>query len=701
MRKLYITTLAVIVSISFGYSQTNKSLIRSGDGEMEMENYASAVYFYSQVINRLAGGNEDLLYHPYGVNAFYKSNPKGGPKEFEPPVQPKTEDELIVLHKLSDAYRLAKDYANAEKWYAVALENPKEEFPYVEYFYGYSLMKNGKYSEAKVAFEKMITKLNNEDNLYHKLSIEKIGNCDFAIEDEGTQTTASVRLLDPTINRGTTSYGMMYHVDGLLFSSARIDTTTPEDYKAGLDIYNSDVYLTKRDNNGNFSTPEWFEGNVNSPAIEGGAALSQDGKAMYFTRVNPENQSETGIYVTRFFNGRWTEPFKLGKDINKDGFKSMTPSIGEDGVTLYYASDRPGGLGGMDIWVTTINEDGETTEPKNLGDNINTKEDEITPFYHPESKTLYFSSEGHIGFGGLDVFKTTINIITEWWDTPVNVGKPINSERDDAYFIWSKNMESGYFSSDRDECIECDSLRTLNIHCNNIYEVTRPAIEITISGYIYDFDTDEIIPNANINFKDIRGEAEEVQITSNEEGYYERTLTVNQEYFIKSSKKKYFADAQIKNTLGVVETTLLTQDFFLSKIPTGEIEIKGIEYDFNSAGLLDKSKVELDKLVEFLNLNANLRVQIRSHTDERGRDSYNAKLSQRRAQSVVDYLVDNGISRERLEPEGFGETEPAVVKIDGEEIELSPEFINGLSSEEVQEEYHQRNRRTAFKVLAE
>jgi len=700
MRNLYITTLAVIVSISFGYSQTNKSLIRSGDKEMEMENYASAVYFYSMVINRLAGGNEDLAYHPYSVGAFYKSDPKGGPKEFFPPENPKNEDELIVLHKLSDAYRLAKDYESAERWYAVAVENEKEEFPYVEYFYGYSLMKNAKYEEAKIQFERMITKLNNPENLYHKLSLEKIGDCNFALEDEGTHSKAEIRLLDPTINRGTTSFGMMYHKDGLLFSSARIDSMLPEDYEAGYDMYNSDVYLTKANNDGSFTEPLWFEGNVNSPSIEGGATLSPDGKAMYFTRVNPENQSETGIYVTRFFNGRWTEPFKLGKDINLDGYKSTTPSMADDGVTLYYASNRPGGYGGMDIWVTTINQDGETTEPKNLGDNINTAQDEVTPFYHPESKTLYFSSEGHIGFGGLDVFKTTINIITEWWDKPINVGKPINSERDDSYFVWGKEMNKGYLSSDRGGCNECDSVRTLNMHCNNIYEVTRPEVIIGISGYVYDFDTDEIIPNAQINFKDIRGEKEDLMITANEDGYYETTLSINQEFFIKSTKKNYFADAQIANTLGVVESTNLIQDFFLTKIPTGEIAIKGIEYDFDAATLRPQSKVELDKLVEFLNLNSGLKIEIRSHTDERGAAEYNMKLSQRRAQSVVDYLNDKGIALERLMAQGKGETEPAVIVIDNKEVELTPAYINGLSDEDLQEQYHQTNRRTAFKVLA-
>ncbi|MDX1653406.1 MAG: OmpA family protein [Brumimicrobium sp.] len=700
MKKLITICCAVIVSVSFGYSQTNKSLIRSGDREMEMENYASAVYFYSQVINRLAGGNEDLMYHPYGVSAFYKSNPKGGPKSFEPPVNPKTDDELTVLHKLADAYRLAKDYINAEEWYSIAVQNPKEEHPYALYFYGYSLMKNGKYKEAKVQFEKMIEQLD-EKNLYYQLSMEKIGDCDFALEEQGEFTNATVSLLDSVINNGTTSFGMMFHRKGLLFASARKDTTAPEEYEA-RGKYNSDIYLTDRKANGSFEVPQWFEGNVNSPSIEGGATLSPDGKAIYFTRVNPENHLETGIYVTRFFNGRWTEPFRLGQDINKDGYKSMTPSMADDGKTLYYSSDRPGGLGGMDLWVTTINEDGETTEPINLGELVNTKEDEITPFYHAPSKTLYFSSEGHIGFGGLDVFKTTINPVTEWWSAPANVGQPINSPRDDSYFIWGKDMQTGYLTSDRDNCGECDSLNTLNTFCNSIYLVERPLIEITISGYVFDFDTNEPIADAAITFKDVRGEMEDITLTSDESGYYERTLRVNQEYFIKASKKKYFADATVKNTLGIVESTNLQHDFYLTKIPTGEIEIKGIEYDFNAATLREQSKKELDKLVDFLNLNANLKVQIRSHTDERGSDSYNMDLSRRRAQSVVDYLVDNGISRERLEPKGLGETEPAVIQnSEGQEVTLTPEYINSLSDEDLREEYHQRNRRTAFKVLAE
>jgi OOP family OmpA-OmpF porin len=693
--------LIVIVGCFFhlGIAQTNKSLIRSGDAEMEMENYASAVYFYSQVINKLAGGGEDQMYHPYGVSTFHKANEKGGPKAFEAPKNP-SRDELVVIHKIADAYRLAKDYDNAEKWYSIAVNQPIEEHPYVEYFFGYSLMKNAKYEEAKVYFNKMIEKLS-EENLFHELSLEKIGNCDFAVLDEGTYSNATIEILDSVVNDGSTSFGMMFHDNKLLFASARLDTSIADNYKH-KSVYNSDIYFTRYKSDGSYEAPTWFDGGVNSDAIEGGACLSPDGKAMYFTRINPANHNESAIYVSRFFNGRWSEPFKLGNDINVDGFKSMTPSMADDGKTLYYSSNRPGSLGGMDIWVTSIDEDGVTSEPVNLGANVNTREDEISPFYHSKSKTLYFSSEGHIGFGGFDVFKTTINMLTDWWDIPSNVGQPINSSRDDTYFVWGADMQTGYLTTDRDNCGECDTANTLNVHCNSIYRVSRPKIVITLSGYVFDEDTDEIIPNATIDIKDVRGERDPITLKADENGYYEKELLVNEEYFFKASKKKYFADAAVKSTLGIVESTDFEQDFYLKLIPTGEIEIKGIEYDFDAATLRPQSKVELDKLIEFLELNANLSIQIRSHTDERGRDEYNLKLSERRAQSVVDYLVDNGISRDRLEPKGMGESEPAIIRLqNGEDVELTPTYIYSLEDEELQEEYHQRNRRTAFKVLAE
>ncbi len=560
-------------------------------------------------------------------------------------------------------------------------------------------MKNGKYEEAKLYFDKVM-EVFPEENVYHQLALDKQGDCDFAMRDEGTYSNAKVFLLDSVVNNGSTSFGMMYHQNRLLFSSARQDTSLLAVTKSAP-LFESDIYFTKYNKDGTYETPQWVEG-INTEAIEGGATFSPDGKAVYFTRVNPLNHYESSIYVSRYFNGRWTEPFKLGKDINMDGYKSMTPSMADDGKTLYYASNRPGTIGGMDIWLTTINDDGETTEPINLGEFINTNEDEITPYYHRKSKTLYFSSEGHIGFGGLDVFKSTINPITEWWDTPQNVGQPINSSRDDAYFVWGADMQTGYMTSDRDNCGDCDSSNTLNVHCNSIYRVERPEIVVSISGYVYDFDTDEPIPGAAVILKDVRGQFEDIMLKADDNGYYESDLLVNEEYFMKASKKKYFVDAGIENTLGLVETTAMQHDFFLTLIPIGEIEIKGIEYDFDAATLRPQSKVELDKLVNFLNLNASLKIEIRSHTDERGSDIYNQKLSQRRAQSVVDYLVDSGIERDRLEANGLGESEPAVIRLeDGKDVELTPQFINSLSNEDKKEEYHQRNRRTAFKVLAQ
>lgn len=699
MRKLIVILIACVLSVS-GIAQSNKKMVNLGDEEMTNGNYASAVFYYSKVLNKLAGGGPDQIYHPYSVNAFYKSSRKGGVANFEPPKNA-TGTQLEVLHKLADAYRLAKDYDNAEKWYAVAVESPREENPYDHYFYGVSLMNNNKYEEAKVQFNQVLEDFPDSESKYNQLALDKLANCEFALNPANDNKAIDFVLADTVINGGSTSFGMMYKKDGYIFSSARKDSIENEGDES-IDEFNSDLYFTKRNPDGTFQLPEALDIKINSPYNEGAAVVSPDGRSLFFTRVNPLNRNESAIYVCRRFNGVWLEPFKLGGNINAAGFRSTTPYLCEDGTTLYYSSNRPGGEGGMDIWQTTINEDGETTEPKNLGSKINTVEDEITPFLHTKSKTLYFASEGHIGFGGYDIYKSTINPNTDWWKQASNAGAPINSARDDSYYIIDASGEEGFVSSDREDCAECDSTSTLNVHCNQVYTLVRPEIIVSISGFVINANTDEPIPFAKVSLKDVRGLNETMIVKADETGYYETSLILNEEYFMKASKPRFFADAAVENTLGLTESTAIQRDFFLSPIPTGEIEIKGIEYDFDKATLRPISKVELDKLVEFLNLNANLKVEIRSHTDARGSDSYNLRLSKDRAKSVVDYLIANGIDKTRLEPLGLGETEPAIITDEnGKELRLTEANINAMPTEEKREEYHQRNRRTAFKVLAE
>lgn len=701
--RVSVLVIAILTS-SLVFAQSKKELIDMGDGAMMTGNYTSAAHYYSLVINPYSGSADGKKY-PYSVGAYQKPAKKDDSGNVLPPESPNKREKLVI-HKVSDAYRMARDYEKAELWYATAVENPHEEFPNARYFYGISLMKNEKFELAQQQFEKAIEEYgdNEEQASYKSKAEDKLIYCQFAMNPDNKSNEIKIDLMDTLINQGSASYGMQFTHDGkLMFASARKDSAT-EDIAASNNYYELDLYQITKEQDGSFSNLKKIDENLSTSFNEGSAVYTKDGRNVYFSRMDPVNKNETKIYVIRKFNNRWLDPFPLDSNINLDGFRSMDPFLSPDEDILYFSSNRPGGEGGMDIWQVPINEYGETGKPVNLGNKINTPFDDVSPYFHEESKILYFASEGHIGFGGLDIFLSRWNDDAEWWDKAENVGAPINSSRDDSHYILNADQTIGYVTSDRLKCTECetDSLPDATGNCNRIFEITQPDLYFTISGFVFDFETDDPIPNANVKLVDYTYQMEEVNIQTDEEGFYRIDLIPNIEFFMKATKQDYFADAATNATLGLTKTTHLTQDFFLEKIPKGEIEIEGIEYDFDSANLRESSKEKLDVLVDFLKLNSNIRVEIRSHTDERGSDAYNLKLSQGRAKSVVDYLIENGIEQERLLPKGYGESEPAVIETEeGEEVTLTPEYIYSLQSEDKQDEYHQRNRRTAFKVLSQ
>ncbi len=288
------------------------------------------------------------------------------------------------------------------------------------------------------------------------------------------------------------------------------------------------------------------------------------------------------------------------------------------------------------------------------------------------------------GLGGLDIFKCEVNPNTDGFAFPVNMNAPINSSKDDAYFILDRTQGKGFFASDRVECA--------GGNCYKIFEFVNQPIKFDISGIVFDAQTNEPMPGALVTIIETHGGGDPVFIMSNDKGEYSAELKANSEYFIKAQKTKYLADKAAAITIGKTKTEHFQQDFFLSIIPKGEIAIEGIEYDFNSAALRPVGMQNLDKIVDLLNLNNNLSVNIEANTDSRGNDKYNMKLSQARAQSCVDYLVSKGIAASRLMPKGFGETNPLVKEaVINKMKKKSPEW----------EAAHQKNRRTALKIVGE
>lgn len=681
---IYTALLLTFVPLTM-FAQSRKELLELGDQALKKGNNGSAVYFFRKVLFGSAG-KDDVTY-PYEVASY------GGPskkKSADDKVQAKDENEIYALHKLAEAYYRLHDYENAEKFYARAVEVKSPLFPDAKYWYGVTLMSNAKYAEADKQFEEYINE--GTGTMLPMAQIQDAG-CAFAQNDENVRGDVKIMEMDSNFNKGNAAFGVVYFTDNAIaFASARKGNTIT-DAKKEKDDLTTDFYISNNEGNG-WETPQHLVGLINSNMNEGSGAMGVDRTTFYFSRWDPNNRSDCHIYVSRMFNRRWLEPMKID-GINMEGYRSMQPNLTLDESRLYFVSDRPGGLGGLDIWFCEIDQDGNLGEPKNLGAPINTAGDETTPFYHYQSQTMFFSSTGHSGFGGLDVFKSHYTEDENTWGTPINLGAPINSPKDDEHYIMDKNQISGFFTSDRNKCSSCDSVKDMSPTCQRIFSFVKPTMKITLSGYVYDNETEEIIPNALVTFKDVKGEMEPFFLTTDEKGYYSTELGLDQELFLKGQKVKYFADAATVKTIGITESTDLTQDFYLRKIPQGEIEIPGIEYDFDKATLRPKSKEILDKLYDFLVLNDNLVVEIKSHTDCRGSDVYNQKLSQDRAQSCVDYLLSKGIKKERLIPQGKGESEP----IPGHECDAIEKFKT--SDKNKFEEMHQRNRRTAFRVVKE
>jgi OOP family OmpA-OmpF porin len=276
----------------------------------------------------------------------------------------------------------------------------------------------------------------------------------------------------------------------------------------------------------------------------------------------------------------------------------------------------------------------------------------------------------------LDVYKSSYDP-DSLWSTPKNMGSPINSNKDDAYFVLERNQLSGFLSSDRQECKTCDGGA-----CYKIYSVEKKPNMFQVQGSVYDIGTNRSMPGVLLTFKDIHGENEPFTLITDSLGSF--TIPVNEglELYVKAQRNGYFGDAITLSTLELTESKDFSKNFFLSVIPKEDVVIPGIEYESEKASLKPESEKVLDNLADFLNLNNNLKVEISSHTDERGDDAYNLKLSQERAKVCVDYLIDKGIAAERLIATGYGETQPIV-------------------SNAQTEEEHQKNRRTTLRAIGE
>lgn len=455
-----------------------------------------------------------------------------------------------------------------------------------------------------------------------------------------------------------------------------------------------DIYFSKKDEKGVWSRPEVVDGGLNTEHDEGAAAFSPDGSTMYLARaVRQDWPTNVEIYTSSRSEAKWSAAQKF--EITADTLSNYSdPNVSPDGQWLYFASDIPGGQGGTDIWRINLKDKHGTLE--NLGPQINTKGNERFPNMRTDS-LLYFSSDGHPGMGGFDLFVAKLQpreeddkISMDRWVIE-NMGVPMNSSADD-FGITFGTGESGYISSNRGDARGYD----------HIYSFIKPDLQIWISGYVVDKD-DEPVPNAVIRI--VGDDGSNQKTAARPDGYFRFDLQRGVKYAMLASAEGYLNARQEFVSDSTEEDAEYNVDFILAAMFKAQV-VENIFYDFDKAVLRDESKLALDSMVMLLKDHPNIVIEMASHTDRVGSTKYNQGLSQRRAQSVVDYLIENGIPKERLKPAGYGESRPKTVtkRIHSqypqfeEGVTLTEEFIKTLSKED-QEAADQINRRTEFEVI--
>lgn len=590
-----------------------------------------------------------------------------------------------IVFIIAECYRITGDPRQAELWYkkAIQLEYQKPEL-YLRY--GQVSLRNEKYDVAKEQFEKFKELV--PDDPRGDWGIESARVAEDWMNNPTGYIVENMRYFNSFQRDWNPAYSDDEYMQ-ILFTSTREDASGSSTHGATGQSF-ADIFSSGMDRKGKWSVPVPVE-SLNSEFEDGSPNLSSDFNTLYITRCNQGKNQQLAcqIYVSKRSGMEWSTPEAL--DIMGDSITSAHPAISADDLTLYFVSDMPGGIGENDIWmITRDSPSGEWSAPENLGEEINTPGNELFPFVHPDG-TLYFSSDSRVGMGGLDIFKA-VQDDTEGWIVE-NLKAPINSNEDDFSITFEAELERGFFSSSRKGRGNDD-----------IYSFVLPPLEFSVNGIVRDDRTDAILPGAKVT--SVGSDGITIESTTNDEGAFRFMLKPNTEYVFIAGKEGYLKGKERESTKGLDQSKNFRVTIYLSSTEQ-VIELPNIFYDFAKWDLRPESMVSLDNLVETLNDNPNVTIELMSHTDSRGTPADNEELSQKRAQSVVDYLISKGIAADRLQAKGYGESQPKVVddKIKGlyrfltlEDV-LTESYIEQLPVDQ-QEQAHQINRRTEFRVLS-
>jgi peptidoglycan-associated lipoprotein len=642
------TKLTILLLAIVAFSSCSKYYMRRGDKSYSSMKYDNAINNYSKYLSKKSSND--------------------------------------VKIRLANSYRLNNDYNNAERLYSEIVKI-KETEPINLFYYGKVLMNNGKYNDAKKWLSDYLAV--KSDDLLAKNMLASCYSCDNFYEDT---TLYTVELAD--IPNVTTAFGQVKYGKGIVFSADK-ETFSSSNENGWTGRSYLDLYYTMKDNNENWMQPLQLQGEINGLYNEGPATFSTDKNKVYFTRNNyinkkkliksSKDENNLKVFRAELINGKWTNREELA--FNSIEYSCGHPALSPDGKTLYFVSDMPGGFGGLDIYkVTLVGEVNPSqvadkrnagqaicsevwSAPQNLGNKINTEGNEMFPYIHSDG-TLYFSSDGINGLGGLDIFSSSFD--GKNWQLPENLKYPVNSSKDDFSYVLNEDNKTGYLSSNRNEF-------------DKIYEFTKHDPSFILTGTVTVKGNGKPAVGAIVEIINQYAGKKENAITD-ENGKYSLKLKPESVCKIQASKEGFFKSGVIEiSTVNKKISETFKADFQLEEIIIEKpIVLENIYYDLAKWDIRSDAALELDKFVTLLNDNPAISVELSSHTDSRADDRYNMVLSEKRAKAAVEYLISRGIDANRLKGKGYGETK------------LVNRCGNGV---DCFEEEHQQNRRTEFKVL--
>lgn len=591
-----------------------------------------------------------------------------------------------VAFKMGRCYRLLNMSARASAAFQNAL---RYEYPdsTTHFMLAQALHADGKYAAALRSYDKYLEFCPDDS-----LAINCAEGCRTAQEIRARGSRYVVKQAKLFNSRRADFCPMYLGADcDQIYYTSTTEKATGDKKSEITGMKNADVFFSKKNEKGEWERPEPVEGELNTEFDEGIVAFSPDAQTMYLTKARRELNAPTSveIYTSTRSDAKWSAPVKF--EITADTLSTFGhPAVSPDGEYLYFVSDMPGGYGGKDIWRISLKE--RQGSLVNLGPDINTEGNDDFPYVRSDG-SLYFSSDGHPGMGGLDIFRATAvgDPADLRWKVE-NMGFPINSAGDDFGITFGKG-EDGFFSSNRDDARGYD----------HIYSFEYDPVRITIEGLVMDKD-EEPVKNAIIRI--VGNDGSNQKEVARDDGSFSFALQRGVKYVMLAGAKGYLNQKQEFASDSTMEDANYWVEFILPSISKPSV-VENIFYDYDKADLRPESKTALNELIAVLHDNPNVTIEMASHTDRWGSDAYNINLSERRAKSVVDYLVENGISRDRLQPHGYGKSRPKTVtkriarlypQFKEGDI-LTEEFIKTLSEED-QQAADQINRRTEFSVLS-